>query len=169
LLHEGQDPDGLAALVAFHLHRLGIPAGNLAQADIGRDLARQLRRGALSLSAKDVVHIATALQLEPSELCRPLTDDEKREWHFYRVSARQVTSVWRRVAEACTAHNFSQRKLSELLAFSESTISRALRGERKTPVLNWHQAASIASALELPEGADTFISGLFPEEIVRDS
>jgi CRP-like cAMP-binding protein len=168
LLADGQDPDGLAARVAFHLHRLGITTAHLTQAEMYREIARQLRRGSVMLSTKDVAELATALQLDVHDLSRPLTDDEKAEWRFYRTSARQVTEVWRRVAEASTAHNFTQQQISELLEISKSAVSRAIRGERKTPVLNWHDAAKIADALQLPDGADAFISGLFPQENVRE-
>lgn len=154
---DGQDPEGLAALVAFHLHRLGIPPAELMQAEISRDHARHLRRGSMNISTKDVIHIATALQLEPLELCRPLTDDENKEWHFYRISARQVTEVWRRVAEATTAHRFSQHQIGKTIGMSQSVINRVIRGERKSPVLNWHDASKIASALNIDEGAEAFI------------
>lgn len=124
-----------------------------------RELARALRSGAMPVSATDIAQLATALQVKPHDLSRALTDDEKAEWQFYRVSARQVTEVWRRVAEASTAHNMTQRQVSQLLEISESAVSRAMRGERKTPVLNWHQAAKIAGALNLEEGAEAFIPG----------
>ena len=102
-------------------------------------------------------NLATVLQIDANELSRPLTEDETAEWRFYRTSARQVTEVWRRVAEASTAHNFSQRQLSALLEIPQSVINRVMRGERKSPVLNWHDAAKIADALHLPEGAEGFI------------
>lgn len=64
---------------------------------------------------RDVSALAEAIGRDADEFLRPLTDDEQREWHFYRASARQVTDVWRRVAEASTAQNYSQRRLGELL------------------------------------------------------
>jgi len=106
---------------------------------------------------RDVSALAEALGRDADEFLRPLTDDEQREWHFYRASARQVTDVWRRVAEASTAQNYSQRRLGELLDLSQSVINRVMRGERKSPILNWHDARRIAEALDLPEGAETFI------------
>lgn len=122
----------------------------------------------MNLGTKDVIHIATALQLEPLELCRPLTDDEKTEWDFYRVSARQVTEVWRRVAEATTAHNFSQHKLGKLIGMTRSVVNRAIRGERKSPVLNWHDATKIAATLGIAEGAEAFIPARFEKENDRE-
>lgn len=128
------------------------------------ETARQLRQGSLQLNTEFISQIAGSLQLDPIDLITPLSDDQKREWNFYRISARQVTQVWRRVAEASTARNFSQQQLSELLDISKSVISRAIRGERKSPVLNWHDAAKIAKALDMPDGADTFIFGVFSRE-----
>lgn len=154
--------------MAFHLHRLGITTAHLTQAEMYREVARQLRRGSVNLSMKDVDQIAVAMHMDAHELSRALTDDEKTEWSFYRTSARQVTEVWRRVAEASTAHNYSQRQLSELLGKSKGTINSVIRGDRKKPVLDWHDATKIAAALDLPDGAGTFISGLFPEEKTRE-
>lgn len=116
----------------------------------------------------DTAELAAALQLHPNDLTRNLSDDEKAEWRFYRVSARQVTAVWKRVAEASTAHNFSQRQISKLLDMPQSVINRVMRGERKSPVLNWHDAAKLAEALQLSEGADTFIPPAFSSKNERD-
>lgn len=167
LLQDGQDPDGLAARVAYQLHKLNIGRADLERAGITQDMARRLRQGSLAMSAADVASLAATLGREPEELLRPLTEDEKHEWNFYRVSARQVTEVWRRVAEASTAQNFTQQQLSELLEISKGAVSRAIRGERKTPVLSWHDAAKIAKELNLPEGANTFISGLLLKETAQ--
>lgn len=168
LLQHGQDPDGLAALVAYHLHRNGIDIKQLHAAGITFETARQLRQGTLQLSIDFVTQIATSLQLETEDLAAPLTDDQKREWNFYRVSARQVTEVWRRVAEASSAHRFSQRQLSQLLEISQSAINRAIRGERKSPVLNWHDAAKIAYAFQLDEGAEALLPREFPDGNARE-
>lgn len=168
LLQHGQDPDGLAALVAYHLHRNGIDIKQLHAADITFETARQLRQGTLQLNTDFVTQIATSLQLDTEDLTAPLTDDQKREWNFYRISARQVTEVWRRVAEASSAHSVSQRKLGELLEISQSAINRAINGERKSPVLNWHDAAKIAHAFQLDEGAEAFLPREFPNENARE-
>ncbi len=120
-------------------------------------MARHLRRGTLPMKNGDSVELANALQLDPNDLTRNLSDDEKAEWRFYRASARQVTAVWKRVAEASTAHNYSQRKISTLLDMPQSVVNRVMRGERKSPVLNWHDAAKLSEALNLSEGPDAFI------------
>lgn len=157
LLQEGQDPEGLAARVSYHLHRLGITSLHLSQSGMDRDMARRLREGSQSLSAADINFLAQALQLETEDLSRPLSDDEKAEWAFYRASARQVTAVWRRVAETCTAHSISQNQLSQMLAISQSAISRAMGGQRRSPVLTWDHAIRIAEVLKLAEGAEAFL------------
>lgn len=160
LLADGQDPNGLAARVAYHLHRHGISIKELNQAEITFEMARQLRQGTLQINNDFVAQMGAALHVEPEELSRPLQDDEKTEWNFYRESARHVTEVWRRIAEASTAHKYSQHRLGELLGISQSVISRAMRGERKSPVLNWQDASAIATALNIEEGAEAF---LYPE------
>lgn len=154
--------------MAYHLHRLGITAAHLTKAEMYREVARELRRGSIMLSAKDISELAAALQMEEQELSRSLTDEEKAEWAFYRTSARQVTEVWRRVAEASTAHNYSQRQLGKLLDLSPGTISLVLSGARKTPVLSRNDAAKIADALQLPDGADTFVLGLIPQQNAQE-
>jgi hypothetical protein len=164
LLQDGQNPDDLAALVAYHLHRLGIPPVKLMRAGISRDDAREMHAGSIRLTTKDLMHIAAALQLDANDLCRELGDDEKRQWRFYRVSARQVAEVWRRVAETAAAHGCSQHRLGELLGISQSAVSRVIRGERTSPVLNWHDAATIAAALGLKEGPDVFLARCLDEE-----
>lgn len=168
LLQDGQDPDGLAALVAYHLHQLNISRAHIERAGITQDVARRLRQGSLPLNAADVSALAATLGQDSEDLLRPLTDDEKHEWTFYRMSARQVTEVWRRVAEASTAHNYSQRQLGELLDLSQSVINRVMRGERKSPVLNWHDAKRIAEALDLSEGAEAFILPVLTSEKAFD-
>lgn len=137
------------------------------QAGVSRDSARQLHQGLIRLSTKDVIHLATALQLEPQDLCRPLSDDEKDEWRFYRASAREVTDVWRRVAQAATANGLSQHRLGQLLGIPQSLISRVTRGERNSPVLNWHDASKIAGALDIEEGAEAFLPPGFEKENAR--
>jgi hypothetical protein len=168
LLRDGQDTNGLAALVAYRLRRLGVRPMALMHAGISRDDARQLHSGSIALRAKDIVHIAAALRLEPQDLCKPLTDAEKDEWRFYRASAREVTEVWRRVAEAGAARGLTQHQLARLLGISQSVISRAVRGERKSPVLNLNDAAKIAAALEIEAGADAFLPPGNSGENVRD-
>lgn len=164
LLQDGQDPDSLAALVAYHLHQCDVSQKEIEAAGITQFMARQLRQGSIQLSLGDVRQLAEALQRDPDDLLRTLSDVEKDEWRFYRASARQVTDVWRRVAEASTAHGLSQQRLSNLLGISQSLISRAIRGERKSPVLNWHDATIIAKTLGIDEGPDAFI----PPPISRD-
>ncbi|MBS0232534.1 MAG: helix-turn-helix transcriptional regulator [Proteobacteria bacterium] len=168
LLQNGQDPEGLSARVAYHLHRLGITAYNLDEMELDRYTARRIREGSLSLGATDVVQLASALQLDAHDLSRPLSDEEKSEWTFYRVSARHATEVWRRVVEASTANNVSQRRLAEILGISQSTISRTMRGERKSPVLSWRQASNIAVAFNLEDGAEAFISPYLAKKSERD-
>jgi transcriptional regulator with XRE-family HTH domain len=158
LLEDGQDPTGLAALVAYHLHRNNIGIKQLNSVGLTFDAARKLRQGTLQLNSAFVNQIATDLQLDVSQLTLPLNDEQTAEWSFYRTSARQVTEVWRRVAEASSALNVSQQQLSDLLGIPKGNLSAVLRGERKTPVLNWHQARKIADALGLEEGPEAFIS-----------
>ncbi len=157
LLQEGQDPNGLAARVAYHLHTLNISREALEKTGITQELARHLRQGTLPMKPEDVSSLAATLQRDPDDFLREPPEDEKRAWDFYRASARQVTEVWQRVAQASTAHSFSQHRLGKLLDIPQSDISRAIRGERKKPVLNWHDAVKIADALQLPEGAQAFI------------
>lgn len=157
LLQDGQDPDGLAARVAFHLHRHGISSTALAETGMSREAARRIRRGDMDLRDKDIHAMASVLGLQQEDLARPLTDNEAKAWHFYRLSARQVTAVWRSVAHATSAHGITRRQLSKMLDMPESVLSRVVTAERISPVLNWHDASKIAAALGIDEGPDVFL------------
>lgn len=169
LLQDNQDPDGLAALVAYHLHRLGITTTHLTQAAMSRENARQLRRGSLQLAQSDVQHLVSLLQLDSIDLLRPLTEEEQTEWKFYRLSARHSTEVWLRVAKSSTAANVTQRELSHLLAIPQRTLNKLLSGKTNTPSLQWDQATKLADVLNVQHGAQAFIFGLNGTQQSRDS
>jgi hypothetical protein len=157
-----QDPNGLAARVAYHLHRHGISVKQLNQAGMTFDVARALRQGKLQLNAFDVQHIAMAVQLEPEELSRALGEQEAATWRFYRIAARNATEVWRRVAAASTAANVSQRQLGMILRLPQRTLSKLLSGKASTPILHYEQADEFAGVIGVQQGADYFVEG-FPE------
>lgn len=163
LLQDGQDPDGLAARVAYHLHRHGIAIKQLNHAGITFDTARQLRKGAIQMDAAYVSQLASALRLDAEELSRALEDSERMEWEFYRTSARHATIVWKRVFESSTAHSVSQRHLSTLLNIPQSHLSLLATGKTEKPALTFPQAETLAKRFGFEEGANAFISGLSSE------
>lgn len=160
LLQDNQDPEGLAARVAYHLHRLGISIKHLNQAHLTYEVARQLRLGSLQIRGPFIDQLCNALLLDANELVRPLNDDEVQEWRFYRVSARHATEVWRRVFESSTAQSLTQRELGKILEIPQSRINLLAAGKSNTPVLVWPQATRLAEALDLERGAEAFIGGL---------
>lgn len=167
LLHDNQDPEGLAAVVAYHLHALDISRDVLVQAGIPQVMARQLRQGALTLKHSDARDLAQLLQRDPEDLLSPLSEQQKSEWAFYRVSARHAAEVWKRVAAASTAANVTQRQLGVILGLPQRTVSKLLSGKQATPILQHDQADKFAGVIGAQQGAEIFIEGFEDIEQTR--
>jgi hypothetical protein len=128
LLADDQDPDGLAARVAFHLHRLHC-TGTVLTRGPGRlppAMAMELTQGRLCLTPHDVRTLARTLDLAEAELSRELQPRERAEWHFYRVSARNRLIVWHRARNLWQRHNLTQRAAAAVMQYSPSHVSHAL-------------------------------------------
>lgn len=168
LLQDGQDPDGLAARVAYHLHRLEISIDDLNAAGISFDMARQMRRGDIQISEDFASEIARSLRLSHEDLSRALNDTEREEWTFYRTSARHATVVWKRVFETATALGYSQRDLGKLLDIPQSRLSLIASGRASTPALTLEHAKALAAAMGIEGREVIFIDGL-GERVEREA
>lgn len=161
LLDDRQDPQGLPARVAFNLHKLGLTATALqGLAGITRAHARRLRQGSLPLREGDVQWLHAALGLD-DELVRELSELESLEWAFYRVSARYPVDVWRN-AHAAWAPFLSLRDAAHLIGVPSQSLSGLVAGTRRHPILTRPPAETLADALGLEQGPETFIGGLVP-------
>jgi len=161
-LTESQDPDGLPARVAFHLHRLGYSATALTDAGVPRRLARELRRGSLPEQQIDAAWLCHKIGLQRGEsLARPLYQFERLEWDFYRVSARNVTQVWLNAANAWRPQ-MSTSQAAKLLGFRRNHVAAVVAGTTQSPVLTWPAAEKLAGALQIQAGAKAFLEGLPP-------
>ena len=87
LLQPGQDPEGVPARVAFHLHSFGLRSTGLANVlGISARYATDYLQGRVDLTEQQAIQFARLLQVNPAELIRPLTPEEAAEWRFYRIS-----------------------------------------------------------------------------------
>jgi len=154
-LINGQDPNGLAARVAFHLHRLQLTGRRLINPDAGvtREIATDLALARLPLMLDTVDELAGALGIDPAELSRDLTAHEHCEWFFYRVSARHPHDVWANAQGAWRAAGWSRRQAAAVMGFDESYLRRQTHNQTRRPAtLALLPAARLTSALSLPLG-----------------
>lgn len=161
LLTPTQDPDGVPARFAYHLRRLGLTTTALKMLLPPRHhrLLNDYVAGRAPVVAKDVLAIASQLQLPPDDLLRPLTADEDRAWDFYRVSAANRSVVWGRASAAWSTLAINQREVADLMGLSATVVSSAALGRTKH-ILDYPPAARLAEACKLPDGAHSLIAGL---------
>jgi hypothetical protein len=168
-LLDHQDPEDLAARVAFHLHRLNISTTALrAAGQLTRAAARQMREGQLLLFPSDTRWLCAALEVEDGELTRPLTDEEQRDWQFYRTSVRHPAAVWARVGSAIAARGLSHAGTADIMGIQAPRVSASLNGAPRGLILQRPPAARLARHLELPLGPDTFIADLPRYPLARE-
>lgn len=168
MLEEGQDPQGSAARLAFHLHRLHASATALVHSGLvkRRDDATLILQARMTLSSTELTQLARALSVPPEQLTRDLTLAERREWLFYRVSATNRLTVWHRAQDLWRRHNLSQRAAAEVMGYSPSHVSRALKDDptQKQKVLSLPPAERLTRSIALPEGAAYLVEDLILDQ-----
>jgi hypothetical protein len=173
LLTDGQDPEGLEARVAFHLHRTGFLGKRLAASSfLSRPHLQSLTQGRLAISAGEVAELAKKLGIPPRQLLRPLTPGEAALWAFYRTSARHRLHVWRR-AQACWQFaGISARLAAAIMRIRIQNVAQAIDGGSSGRVLAREPAERLADALYLSAGPETFLmfagQMLPPEHKIKD-
>lgn len=147
LLADGQDPDALEARFAYHLHRLAITSARLRTA-LGSKAASttSLTQARAGISLSFAHQLAELLGIDGYALTRPLTEDEAREWQFYRMSARNPFLVWQNARSQWEAGGLTQMEASRILCVPQSNLSRTLAGKRMD-VLDYQQAAKLLAAV----------------------
>lgn len=169
LLGDHQDPDGLAARVAFHCHRLGITATALrAIPDMTRQQARDIVVGRMHLRESDVPLLYQALQIPDGELTRPLNMNEQLDWAFYRTTARHPLQTWENVKRTLEEGPFSQRQLAELAGLDHIKLNKAINGQPEALTFMRPQAVRLAKALHIEDGPETFLANLPRYPLARD-
>ncbi len=96
-----------------------------------------------------VADIAESLNVPAGELIRDLTEDEAREWAFYRTSAQHRTEVWRSAQYLWNRSGLSLRQAAKVMEVHPWIVCRSIAGRRAT-VLTYQQALRIVSALPEP-------------------
>lgn len=161
LLREGQDPDSLAARVAYHLHRTHNRTTALTRAGLAADrsFASDVVQGRLPLTQSDVEFIAGRLALPSSELTRPLTPEEQEAWAFYRTSGRNRRAVWERARSVWQRHGLANNAAANAMGLSRTALSNIFSGHNSA-VLRHDQAAKLAIAIGNPDLPSLLIEGL---------
>lgn len=173
LLDDGQDPGGLPARVAFHLHRTGFVGARLAASSfLSRPHLQSLSQGRLPISTADVTSLAKRLGLTPRELLRPLHPEESERWGFYRTSARHRVHVWRRARACWDAAGLSARMAAAVMHIRFQNLTLGLDDRERGRVLTHEQAKKLSVALNMTSGPSAFLmfagEMLPPEHKIED-
>ena len=149
LLADGQDPDALEARLAYHLHRLHLTGAPLREALKGKALlATALSQARASVDQAFISELAAALSITADELSRTPTDEEAREWMFYRTSARNPQSVWRHASELWSKHGVSNKQAAAIIGMKHPNLSLALNG-KTSDVFQWNHAQRLSEAINV--------------------
>lgn len=149
MLADGQDPDALEARLAYHLHRLQLTGQPLRDALKGKAyLATALSQARASVNHDFIEMLATSLNIAADELNRSPTDDESREWSFYRNSARNPKDVWRHASELWKQRGVSDKQAASIIGMKHPNLSRALSG-KPVDVFDWQYAQRLSEAINV--------------------
>lgn len=160
LLKPGQDPTALEAVTAFHLHRLKLTGKRLRDCGFCRGkLVPLLVQGGMCLTSELVCELAAALGVPSEELTRPLTDEETREWRYYRFAAAHPDRVWSTLQRIITAHGLTLAETAAIMGMERGHLVRNLsnaapRGHR---VLSYAAASRFCLAMGMAGGTDGLI------------
>ncbi len=150
-------------MFAYHLHRLALSSSALRQrAAISRALARDIRQGRRALSDDDILDLAVRLGIHPRILQQPLDPHARREWDFYRVSARHPRAAWQKVVATTAVAGLSLRTVATVAHVDAKDLSRILAGASLRPVLTWPMADQIAKLIAPEADPAAFLEGLPP-------
>lgn len=111
----------------------------------------------MTISISAITELATILNTTTNELTRHLTNDETREWAFYRTSAHYREQVWANALQAVRSNGLSQRDIARLAKIPQSRVSEA-ETHQPRGVLDWHQANRLLQAVN----SDTPPESLLP-------
>lgn len=136
--------------MAYHLHRLNLTGEPLREALKGKAyLATALSQGRAAIDLNFIAELAAALNIATDELNRAPTDDEAREWSFYRASASNPKAVWQRASEIWTSHGYSLRDAAKIIGIRHADIVNALSGKRSN-VFDFKHARKLSDAIGNP-------------------
>lgn len=160
LLKKGQDPNALPARVAFHLRRLRLTGKALRDCGFcGGQEVTEIAQARYSMTERDANQLAKRLDISPDELLRDLTEEEKAEWLFYRLSAADPEAVWSKAKAAWKAAEKTDTAAARIMELDRTVVSRNSKSGQKRGyrVLHYGAAQKLAAALKLPRGAWAFL------------
>ena len=144
--------------MAYHLHRLHLIGEPLRKALNGKaDISTALTHARMNMSRSAIIELATCLGIAADDLTRSLTDDEARQWSFFRSSAKHHAHVWSKALEHWKAAGLTQRDVANITGIPQPNISNALR-MKSHDTLDWKQANALLDAA----GAKTAPESLLP-------
>ena len=165
MLTRNQDPTGLSARVAFHLHRLNLTGTALRCRSDGiltQRTVTALSNARLQLTGLTINQLAGLLSLDVSELTRPLSADEAYEWAVYRASSAHRDIVWANAHSAWTTASLSIKDAAAIMKLSRSLLHRQVRHDvPANTTLTWPSAQRLAFALNHTTDRHPFLPARF--------
>lgn len=124
-----------------------------------RTAASDLVQGRVTLTVQDVRLLAAKLGIDAAELCRALTEDEREDWRFYRVSARNRIVVWERARAFWHSRCLSDTEAARTMGLHRARLSdvMTLRSRR---VMNYGHALKLGRSLDAPLLPSSLVDGL---------
>lgn len=131
LLADNQDPASVEARFAFHLHRLNLTGKPLLKALNGKArTSTALSQARMTISVAAIAELAAILNTAAEELLRDLTEDEQREWAFYRTSARHHATVWSAIGHLLRDNEMSPTTAARLIRMKRTNLIATLANQR---------------------------------------
>jgi plasmid maintenance system antidote protein VapI len=116
--------------------------------------ASELTAARRQLSRTALTALSNALHVSIEQLSRPLTNDEQREWRFYRASASNPADVWQLARNAWLARALTDKKAAELIGYSPKRLSKDINTRRP---MTFSTAARLSTALNIADGPEAFL------------
>ena len=166
LLIDGQNPESLAARLAYHLHRTNNRTTALTHAGITLDkqVAGDLVHGRMEVTASDVTFVAQHLGLPEAELSRPLSQEEVEAWAFYRTSARNRLAVWERARSLWRRASMPDTQAAQTMGLTKGALFKVYSA-RSRLVMRYEHASGLGAAIGSERLPTNLIEGL--DEPVR--
>jgi hypothetical protein len=148
LLNDGQNPESLAARLAYHLHRTHNRTTALTRTGVTADkhVASDLVHGRMEVAASDLAFIAQRLGLLEADLSRPLSTQEEEAWAFYRISARHRLAVWERARSLWRGSNMPDIQAAQAMGLSKDALSRVYSAGSRL-IMRHEHAAGLGEAM----------------------
>jgi hypothetical protein len=104
--------------------------------------------------------------MDAAELCRALTDEEREDWRFYRISARNRIVVWERARAFWRSRRLSDTEAAHVMGLARARLSDTMT-QRSRRVMNRGHALNLGRALEAPLLPFSLVDGLADGFFIR--